>query len=156
MVGVLARAIDVIEEDVLMTAPKTGPTVESAMTVSPVVISQDESIAAVAELLAGYDISGLPVVDSDDRLVGVVSQTDLVRLQGSSIPWTGWHGLIVRDVMTLPARTIDASASLDEAARQMTNAHVHRLIVVDADRAPIGVISESDLIREIADACDDC
>ncbi len=126
------------------------------MTVSPVVVSEEEAIAGVAELLAGYEISGLPVVDSDDRLVGVISQTDLIRLQGAAIPWTGWHGLIVRDLMSWPAQTIDGTASLDDAARQMTATGVHRLIVVDEDQAPIGVISESDLIKEIADACDDC
>lgn len=139
-----------------MSVRTAGPTVESVMTVSPVVISEEEAIAGVAELLAGYQISGLPVVDTEDRLVGVISQTDLIRLQGASIPWTGWHGLIVRDLMTWPAQTIDGTASLDDAARQMTAAGIHRLIVVDDEQAPIGVISESDLIREIADACDDC
>ena len=139
-----------------MSVRTAGPTVESVMTVSPVVISEEEAIAGVAELLAGYQISGLPVVDADDRLVGVISQTDLIRLQGASIPWTGWHGLIVRDVMSWPAQTIDGTASLDDAARQMSAAGIHRLIVVDDEQAPIGVISESDLIREIADACDDC
>jgi CBS domain-containing protein len=132
-----------------------GQTVESLMTGSPVVVSEDEAIAGVAELLAGYEISGVPVVDSDDRLVGVISQTDLVRLRGSTLRWTGWHGLLVRDLMTKPARTIPGSASLDEAARQMTAEHVHRLVIVDKRQTPIGVISESDLVREIADRCDD-
>ena len=140
----------------MITTRTPGPTVESVMTVSPVVISEEEAISAVAELLAGYEISGLPVVDSGDRLVGVISQTDLIRLQGAAIPWTGWHGLIVRDLMSWPAQTIEGSASLDDAARQMTATGVHRLIVVDDDLAPVGVISESDLIKEIADACDDC
>jgi CBS domain-containing protein len=140
----------------MMTTHTTGPTVENVMTVSPVVISEDEAISSVAELLAGYDISGLPVVDAADRLVGVISQTDLIRLQGAAIPWHGWHGLIVRDLMTSPAQTIDGSASLDDAARLMTGSSVHRLVVVDDDLAPIGVISESDLVREIAEACDDC
>ena len=133
-----------------------GPTVATAMTVSPVVVSEDEAIAGVAELLAGYEISGLPVVDRGDHLVGVISDTDLVRLQGASIPWTGWHGLIVRDLMSYPAQTIEEDASLDDAARLMTTLGVHRLVVVDEERAPIGVISKSDLVREIADACDDC
>lgn len=140
----------------MLTGRTTGPTVESVMTVSPVVISEEDAIAGVAELLAGFDISGLPVIDSGDRLVGVISQTDLIRLQGATIPWAGWHGLIVRDLMSWPAQTIDGSASLDDAARQMTATGVHRLIVVDDDLAPIGVISESDLVREMAEVCDDC
>jgi CBS domain-containing protein len=88
-------------------------------------------------------------------LIGVISQTDLVRLRGSTLPWTGWHGLMVRDLMTTPAKTIPGSATLDEAARRMTDGHVHRLVVVDRRQMPIGVISESDIVREIADCCDD-
>jgi len=125
------------------------------MTRDLIVVTEDDAIAGVAELLAGYEITGLPVVDDGDRLVGVISQTDLVRLRGSALPWTGWHGLMVRDLMTKPAKTISRSASLDEAARQMTAEHVHRLVVVDGHRSPIGVISESDIVREIADCCDD-
>ncbi|HYU48440.1 MAG TPA: CBS domain-containing protein [Candidatus Limnocylindria bacterium] len=125
------------------------------MTRDLIVVTEDDAIAGVAELLAGYEITGLPVVDDGDRLVGVISQTDLVRLRGSALPWTGWHGLMVRDLMTKPAKTISGSASLDEAARQMTAEHVHRLVVVDGHRSPIGVISESDIVREIADCCDD-
>jgi CBS domain-containing protein len=139
----------------MVTAHPTGATVASLMTRSPVIVSEDDAIAAVAELLAGYEITGLPVVDADERLLGVISQTDLVRLRGSTLPWTGWHGLMVRDLMTAPAKTIEASAPLDEAARRMTEEHVHRLVVVDPRKRPIGVISESDIVREIADCCDD-
>ena len=84
----------------MSTEQTLGSAVAMAMTISPVVISEDEAIAGVAELLAGYEITGSPVVDRGDHLVGVISDTDLVRLQGASIPWTGWHGLIVRDLMT--------------------------------------------------------
>jgi len=139
----------------MMTTRSTGTTVASLMTGSPVVVWEEDAIAGVAELLAGYEITGLPVVDADDRLVGVISQTDLVRLRGSTLPWTGWHGLMVRDLMTTPAKTISGSAALEEAARRMTEEHVHRLVVVDTGRRPIGVISESDIVREIADCCDD-
>jgi CBS domain-containing protein len=139
----------------MMTTHSTGTTVASLMTGSPVVVWEEDAIAGVAELLAGYEITGLPVVDADDRLVGVISQTDLVRLRGSTLPWTGWHGLMVRDLMTTPAKTISGSAALEEAARRMTEEHVHRLVVVDTGRRPIGVISESDIVREIADCCDD-
>ena len=90
-----------------MTAGRSsGSTVASLMTRSPVVVSEFDGIATVAELLTGFEISGLPVVDCDDHLVGVISQTDLVRLRGTTLPWSGRHGLMVRDVMSKPARTI--------------------------------------------------
>ena len=138
-----------------MTGRSSEPAVASLMTRSPVLVTEDDSIAGVAELLAGDEITGLPVVDTADRLVGVISQTDLVRLRGSTLPWAGWHGLIVRDLMTKPAKTILGSAPLDEAARRMTDERVHRLVVVDDRQTPIGVISESDIVREIADCCDE-
>jgi CBS domain-containing protein len=140
----------------MTTGRSSGSTVECLMTKSPVVVSEHDAITAVAELLTGFEISGLPVVDSTEHLVGVISQTDLVRLRGSTLPWGGWHGLLVRDAMTSPANTIEASSASDAAARQMTAQHVHRLVVVDGGQIPIGVISESDLVREIADACEDC
>jgi CBS domain-containing protein len=138
----------------MLTGRATGPTVSSLMTGSPVVVFEDDAIAGVAELLAGFEISGVPVVDAADRLVGVISQTDLVRLRSSTLPWAGWHGLMVRDLMTQPAKTIRGSAPLEDAARRMTTEHVHRLVVVDDLDTPIGVISESDIVREIADCCD--
>ena len=138
-----------------MRAGRLSGTVASLMTRNPVVVMEDDAIAGVAELLAAYEITGLPVIDGDDRLVGVISQTDLVRLRGSTLRWNGWHGLMVRDLMTTPAKTIPASALLDEAARQLMFQHVHRLVVVDDQQRPIGVISESDIVREIADRCDD-
>ena len=139
----------------MTTGRVARPTVASMMTISPVVITEDEAVSGVAELLADHEISGLPVVDADGHLVGVISQTDLVRLRGTSLPWAGWHGLLVRDVMSFPARTIDGQASMDEASKQMSEVGVNRLIVVDDRQTPIGVISESDLVREFADACDD-
>jgi CBS domain-containing protein len=139
----------------MTTGRSSGSTVASLMTRSPVVVLESDAIAAVAELLAGYEISGLPVVDSDDHLVGVISQSDLVRLRGSTLPWTGWYGLMVRDVMSKPARTIEGTSGVDAAARQMTAEGVRRLVVVDAGQVPVGVLSESDIVREIADACDD-
>jgi CBS domain-containing protein len=144
-----------IEEREMMIGRTSEATVASLMTSSLVVATEDDAIAGIAELLAGYEITGLPVVDAADRLVGVISQTDLVRLRGSTLPWAGWHGLMVRDLMTKPGKTISASAPLDEAARQMTAERVHRLVVVDDRQKPIGVISESDIVREIADCCDD-
>ena len=114
----------------------------------PVVVSPDVPVVKVAQVLADYDIGGLPVVDVSGRLVGVVSQTDLVRLWASSIASSEWPALLVRDVMTKPAVTIRGSASLREAARRMTERDVDRLVVVGDDtETALGVISESDLVR---------
>ena len=70
--------------------------VSSLMALDPVTVQADSSLAQVAETLAEYDLSGMPVVGRDGAVVGVISQTDIVRLRAASMPVSGWHGLLVR------------------------------------------------------------
>jgi len=114
----------------------------------PIVIAADLPIAQVAKVLSDYDIGGLPVVDSTGRLMGVVSQSDLLRYWRSGGTTSDSDAVLARDVMSKPAVTIQGSASLREAAQLMVERHVARLVVVgdDAD-VPLGLISDSDLMR---------
>ena len=92
----------------------------------------------------------MPVIDGEGLLVGVVSESDLVRARGSEYLWSRWDSLTVRQVMHSPVLTADASMNVAEAAALMEQAHVHRLVVVGEDQqTPIGVISTSDLVRSI-------
>jgi CBS domain-containing protein len=138
-----------------MNATTKNRTVASVMSRDPICVSPLASVAEVAELLDAFGIGGVPVVDGVGRLVGVVSQADLIHVRASGLPWAGWHGLRVRDVMHEPAYTVSAADSLTEAAEIMDSRHVHRLVVIDENEEPIGVITQGDVVREIADACDD-
>jgi predicted transcriptional regulator len=114
----------------------------------PVVVAADLPVANVAEVLADYDIGGLPVVDSRGHLMGVISQTDLLAHWASAGRSPDAVTVLARDVMTKPAVTISGSASLREAARLMAEHHVARLVVVGDDPGiALGLISDSDLIR---------
>lgn len=127
-------------------------TVADLMTRDPISIRSDASLAEAARLLDTRHIHGLPVVDADATLVGVLSQTDLVRARATEHLWSNWPGLAVRHLMTSPALTVAATASLEEVARLMEERHVHRLVVVaDDERTPIGIISTSDLVRAMAE-----
>ncbi len=64
--------------------PELHLTVGTVMTPFPVVVNLDTPLDEVAELLAQNDITGAPVVDADGLLVGVISQTDLVRTAASN------------------------------------------------------------------------
>ena len=121
---------------------------ESRALVIDLMAGEPVAVSKVAEVLTDFDIGGLPVIDPSGRLVGVVSQTDLVRLWASQVPPSEWPALLVRDVMTQPALTIRGSASLREAARLMNERDVDRLVVVGDDtETALGVISDSDLVR---------
>jgi CBS domain-containing protein len=132
-----------------MARPKESEAlVVDLMAGDPIVVAPDVDLLTVARILSDYDIGGLPVVDAEGRLVGVVSQTDLVRLSASSIHGSGWGSVLVREVMTRPAVTIRGSAPLTDAARMMTEREVDRLVVVgDHAETALGVISDSDLVR---------
>jgi CBS domain-containing protein len=126
-------------------------TVRDLMSRDPVTILEQASLEDAADLLCGYDISALAVVDDHDRLVGVISQTDLVLLRGRGAIPRDWHRLTVANVMTSPPLVIGADDVVADAARRMTDEAIHRLFVVDADGAPIGVVSASDIVTEIAE-----
>jgi len=126
-------------------------TVDQLMTPDPIVIDESATVDEAVRLLEENDISGMPVVDRDGVLLGVISQTDIVRARAVGHLWHRWPGLHVRHLMHSPALTADRSMSLEEAAQMMERAHVHRLVVVDDDQTtPVGVISTTDLVRALA------
>ena len=121
--------------------------VGEVMTSDPVTVVATASLAEAVSVLDSKKITGLPVVDASGALVGVLSQTDLVRARSNPHLAQNWLGLAVGDIMTKPALTIPATAGLEEAARVMEERRVHRLVVVDDKATPIGIISTSDLVR---------
>jgi CBS domain-containing protein len=129
-------------------------TVGQLMTRDPVSIGAQATLVEVAELLDDHDLSGLPVVDRLGVAVGVITRSDLVRIRAAMEPWSGWHGLIVADVMTRPAVVIAAVAPVGAAAQVMSSQRIHRLIVVDDDGHPVGLLSDTDVVHEIAGNCD--
>ena len=130
----------------------TVSTVGDLMAVEPIVIQANASLDEAAQLLDVHNISGLPVVDRSGSLVGVLSQTDLLRARSTEYLWANWPGLAVRHLMTSPAVTVTRSTPLPLAARTMERRHIHRLVVVSDDDAtlPIGILSITDLVHAIA------
>ncbi len=126
-------------------------TVADLMTRDPIAIRSDASLSEATRLLDSNHIHGLPVVDAEGALVGVLSQTDIIRARATQHLWSSWPGLAVKHLMTSPALTVAATASLEEVATTMEERHVHRLVVVGGERTPIGIISTSDLVRAIAE-----
>jgi predicted transcriptional regulator len=124
------------------------PIVEDVMTPDPIVFTTEESLQEAARQLEESEISGAPVVDSAGILVGVLSETDLLRARATEQLWARWPGLKVRHLMHSPVLTADRTMTVEEAAVLMERAHVHRLVVVAEDQqTPIGVLSTSDLVR---------
>ncbi|WP_314614939.1 CBS domain-containing protein [Streptomyces stackebrandtii] len=94
------------------------------------------SFREVAKMLAEHDISGVPVVDEDDHVVGVVSESDLMARDE----------LAARDLMTKPAVTVHAEETVADAARLMVRRGVERLPVVDEEERLVGIVTRRDLL----------
>ena len=140
-----------------MTTDARHSTVADVMVLDLIVVRANASLEQAAELMDRRHVSGLPVVDTAGTLVGVVSQTDLVRARSTEYLWANWPGLAVRHLMTSPPITIRRSTPLAVAAARMERHHIHRLVVVadDDETLPIGILSTTDLVHDIARAARD-
>ncbi|MGW7459449.1 CBS domain-containing protein [Streptomyces sp. NPDC054797] len=106
------------------------------------------SFKEVAKLLAANDITGLPVVDEEERVVGVVSESDLLVRQARSGPAADRRAeLTAGQIMSTPAVTVHADETAPNAARLMTRRSVDRLPVVDDEDRLVGIVTRRDLLR---------
>jgi CBS domain-containing protein len=133
-------------------------TVAAVMTRDVATVSPGATYKAVAELLHERRVSALPVLDARGRVVGVVSEADLLLKEERPAPGRGAlgdpHGDLARatarsagELMTSPAVTIRPEATLTGAARLMRRRGVKRLPVVDEAGLLVGLVSRADLIR---------
>ena len=134
-----------------MNAIRMPKSVGELMTDDPVVAVADMSLSDAAELMDFYRVSGLPVIDWDGCLIGVISQTDMLHARTTKALWDAWPGLAVRHLMTSPAVTVTSDSRVEEAAELMERLHIHRLVVIGADgESPIGVLTLTDLVHSMA------
>ncbi|WP_406731347.1 CBS domain-containing protein [Streptomyces sp. NBC_01794] len=139
----------------------------SVMTGDVVCVEFGTPFKEVARLLAHHRISGLPVVDDDERVIGVVSGTDLIRDQAGTArspgpsphprPLPDGQDIGDRDVrvgahsagrlMSKPAVTVHAEDTVAVGARMMAQHGVERLPVVDEEDRLVGIVTRRDLLQ---------
>lgn len=122
-------------------------------------VTADIPFKEIAGLLAEHRISGVPVVDSERRVLGVISESDLVLRQPGDAPnWESGPGgaaddganvaaLNAAQLMTRPAVTVDADETVAGAARTMAGHRVERLPVVDGQGHLVGIVTRRDLLQ---------
>jgi CBS domain-containing protein len=116
-------------------------------------VTSDTPVSGVVVSLAAARVTGLPVVDTRGRVVGVVSSTDLIAAQAETRSAEERQLLMeqtsAQDLMTRTPLMIEATAEVQEAARHMLYAEVRRLFV-EEDGALVGVVSQTDIVRAVA------
>lgn len=141
--------------------------IADVMTTDVLSVRPDTSLKDVARILSARGISGMPVVDDDERVIGVISEADILakerrpreetlreRLLGERHDGAKSSARTAGEAMTAPAITIAAHRWVDAAASLMLDCGVNRLPVVDRDGRLAGIVTRADLVRAFASSDD--
>ncbi len=168
----LKTYVDITEEDLRKiyaialkhARRRLGETVlvKDVMTKDVVKVKRDTDIQEAARRLSGLRISGMPVVDDANKVIGVISEADILSLAGVKRghtfkdilrhvlgePLPGRkNGNTVGDIMSTPAITIGPEGDIREVAAVLDERRIKRLPVVDIEGKLVGIISREDIVR---------
>ena len=140
---------------------------EDVMTRNVVTIRADASVRDAARLLVEHRVSGLPVVDAEGRVVGVVTEADLIARQKAPSPRRSWwhrflsdpeqlaeeyrktEGSTVGDVMTTGVICVGPQMPIEAIATMLEKRGIKRVPVMARDRL-VGIVSRADLVKALA------
>ena len=149
----------------------TQTLVKDVMVANPITVKPDDSVETVLKLLSEKHISGLPVIDDEEKVVGVVSEADLLFKEKpirmplyltflDSIIYLEpldkfkQHlkkslGVLVEDVMTPKPIVISSNAPVSQAAELMLTKRINRLPVVDETKKLVGIVTRDNLLKAL-------
>ncbi|CAN5175445.1 IMP dehydrogenase [soil metagenome] len=137
--GVLHRNLTVEEQAAAVRAVKRF---ESGMVVNPITIGPDQPLAEAQALMAHHKISGIPVVEANGRLVGIVTHRDVRFAENPLQP--------VRELMTHEnLETVRAGVTTGEARRLLHQRRIEKLLVVDDAYHCVGLITVKDIEKAV-------
>lgn len=129
------------------------------MTIDVITVSPETTLKEAARLMVRARISGLPVVDGDGILVGIVTEADFLAREADNMHSGRLLAAVfdegapspaaatVADAMTSDPVVIYPEANIAEAARLMSDHRIKRIPVVDADRRVVGIMSRADVVN---------
>jgi CBS-domain-containing membrane protein len=139
--------------------------VRDVMTSNVVTVKKDTDLHEAARILSEHRISGLPVVNAENHVVGIVTEADflsMLDLDGKSAFKDVLRHILgepvvrhklgdkVGDIMTAPAIVIGPDVDIREAAKTLVERRIKRLPVVDEQGRLIGMIARADIVRVVA------
>lgn len=132
--------------------------VEEVMSSGVVTVSADDPLKEAAHRMVEAGVGGLPVLDADGTLVGIITEADFLKREAASAGRFRLLGALLRrdevpeadtvgEAMTRNPKTVLPEMELGEAARLMVKHGVKRLPVVDAGGALVGIVSRADVLE---------
>jgi len=128
--------------------------VDELMTRDVFCVGEELSAEELAKLFVTHGVSGMPVVDEDERLVGVVSRTDLLRAPSDAEDTPVLHPERTRasaeELMNPSPVFVPEGTTIPQAAAVMASARVHRVLVVSSEGTVVGILTPLDVVRWVA------
>jgi IMP dehydrogenase len=139
-IGVLHRNLDVEAQCAAVRAVKRF---ESGMVVNPITMRPDQTLAEALELMRAHRISGIPVVEANGKLAGIVTNRDVRFAEHPKQPISE---LMTRDNLA----TVPLGTSQEEARRILHQRRIEKLLVVDEAQHCVGLITVKDIEKSVA------
>lgn len=134
------------------------------MTAAVYTVREDTSLKAVADLMAEHRISGVPVLDHEGKVAGIISERDFFShmgtagsnsvmgmisglMKGQECPAVQLHSQTAADIMSTPAITVRDTMTLFELMELFSSRKINRTPVVDAENRLQGIVSRGDIVR---------
>jgi len=139
-----------------------GLTAKDIMVRDVVTVSPETRLSEVRHIMISRGLSGFPVVDARNRVIGVVSESDIIfseiyqephlvdmlaNIIHPSTQAKKTPGDKVSEIMTCPAITTQEDATLRELSELLLDKKIKRVIVVDQENQPVGLVSRIDLVK---------
>ena len=138
-IGVLHRNMELADQ---CAAVRQVKRFESGMVVNPITIHPDQTLGEARELMSRHRISGIPVVEADGRLAGIVTNRDVRFAERPEQP--------VRELMTADdLATVRADVGQEEARRLLHARRIEKLLVVDDDYRCVGLVTVKDIEKAV-------
>ncbi len=137
--GIIHKNMDIATQAMMVKKVKKS---ESGIIIDPIFISPEATVAEADTLMGEYKISGVPVVDEDMNLIGIITNRDM-RFIGDM------NSVKVKDVMTpAPLITAKEGITLDEAAEVLQKSKVEKLPIVDDNNKLKGLVTIKDILKK--------
>jgi len=118
--------------------------VKDIMTYGAITIPEDATVIEAVYTLVEGNVHGVVVVNQRNEPVGIVSEADIPKAFGRN-----FEDIKVSEIMSSPPVTIEMDKTVKDACEIMKNKHIHRIIVIDTNKNMRGIISLTDIMREI-------
>jgi CBS domain-containing protein len=119
-------------------------TVADYMATRMITMGWKESVLDAAKRMIERNISSIAIMNDENRIIGIITERDVVKIVANGVPA---GGITASSLMSYPVVSIEKGSSIEDAARVMAKKKLRHLLVEDAGKAIMGIITVTDLAR---------